>query len=50
VSSRFHAPSYPGFDAFNRVTDLPWSKTTSGDIAHLKYGYDLAATARIAKT
>jgi RHS repeat-associated protein len=38
-----NTPSYPGFDAFNRVTDIPWTKTTSGDIAHLKYGYDLAS-------
>jgi RHS repeat-associated protein len=36
-------PSYPGFDAFNRIVDLPWSKSGTGDIARLKYGYDLAS-------
>ncbi|HZZ71396.1 MAG TPA: hypothetical protein VFE24_04030 [Pirellulales bacterium] len=34
-------PSHPGFDAFNRIVDLPWTRTSTGDIAHLKFGYDL---------
>jgi RHS repeat-associated protein len=35
--------SYPGFDQFGRVVNLPWTKTTTGDLAQIKYGYDLAS-------
>ena len=31
-----------GFDQFGRVVDLPWSQSSTGDLARLKYGYDLA--------
>ncbi|MEX0585442.1 MAG: hypothetical protein WD176_02275, partial [Pirellulales bacterium] len=37
------SPSYPGFDRFNRVVDLPWTQSAAGDLAHLKYGYDRAS-------
>ena len=35
--------SYPGFDLFGRVIDLPWTKSTTGDLAQLQYGYDQAS-------
>jgi hypothetical protein len=35
--------SYSGFDRFGRVIDLPWSKPGVGDLARIKYGYDLAS-------
>ena len=35
--------SYPGFDLFGRVVNLPWTKSTTGDLAQLEYGYDLAS-------
>ncbi|MCH8992618.1 MAG: RHS repeat-associated core domain-containing protein, partial [Acidobacteria bacterium] len=35
--------SFSGFDRFGRVIELPWTKTTSGDLAQLKYGYDRAS-------
>jgi RHS repeat-associated protein len=38
------APSYPGYDPFDRVIDLPWTKTTSGDLAQLAYGYNQASS------
>ena len=34
--------SYPGLDLFGRIIDLPWSQSSPGDLARLKYGYDLA--------
>ncbi|HEV2968550.1 MAG TPA: RHS repeat domain-containing protein, partial [Pirellulales bacterium] len=35
--------NYPGFDQFGRVINLPWTKTTTGDLAQIGYGYDLAS-------
>jgi hypothetical protein len=35
------APTYGGFDAFNRVTNVVWSQDGS-DLVELEYGYDLA--------
>src|SRR5208282_750110 len=34
---------YPGLDIFGRVVNVPWSKSTTGDLAELEYGYDLAS-------
>jgi RHS repeat-associated protein len=36
------APTYGGFDAFNRVTNVVWSQDAS-DLVELEYGYDLAS-------
>ncbi len=36
--------SYPGFDLFGRVIDVPWTKSMTGDQARLKYGYNLASS------
>jgi len=31
---------YANLDQFGRVIKAPWTKTTSGDLAYLEYGYD----------
>ena len=39
--------SYPGFDQFGRVTDVPWTQTSDGTVttlANLAYGYNLASS------
>ena len=35
------AVPHPGLDAFGRVVNLPWTKTVAGDLAQLKYEYDV---------
>ena len=37
-------PSYPGFDQFGRLINVPWTKTTTGDLAQLEYGYNRASS------
>ena len=37
------SPTYPGFDKFNRIINLPWTKSTSGDLAGFTYTYDQAS-------
>ena len=32
--------SYTGLDQFGRIVNLPWTKTSPGDLAQLAYGYD----------
>jgi RHS repeat-associated protein len=38
--------TYPGFDRFGRVINLPWVKvaTTTDDLVRIKYGYDVVST------
>ncbi len=37
------ANRYAGLDLFGRVIDMPWTKTTLGDLAEIKHGYDQAS-------
>jgi RHS repeat-associated protein len=39
VSAMASAGSFPGFDRFGRIIDLPWTKSST-DLVHLQYGYD----------
>jgi RHS repeat-associated protein len=34
---------YPGLDLFGRVVNLPWTQSTTGDLAQFNYGYDQAS-------
>jgi RHS repeat-associated protein len=34
---------YPGLDLFGRIVNLPWTQSTTGDLAQLNYGYDQAS-------
>ena len=35
--------SYPGLDLFGRIINLPWTQSSTGDLAQLQYGYDQAS-------
>ena len=41
LSTLASGSSYSGLDQFGRIVNLPWTKTLTGDLAQLNYGYNL---------